>query len=332
MEHSLYRLNFTTALHIGKNHGGPSLDDGQMTIHADTLFSALCCEAVKSGRLEQLAAYFAEGVLTISDALPYFKEELYLPKPVLILGDQKREGDSRLKKQLKSLNYIPLSAFNDYLKGLRQPGLDSNQDLENLKQEFGHLSIQTKVALKGQNPPRPYHVAVWHFVADCGLDVLVRPEKNQASGLYVLVRSEQKEALDTFEKLLRNLGLSGIGGKQSAGLGKFRVQQTEVPAPLMELLMDQQAEYQMLLGTALPEDAELETLLGEGWYTIVRRGGFVRSENYAPLQLKKRSVYMLAPGSCLRRRFNGQMLDLADQGAHPVWRCARTLFAGVKLC
>lgn len=329
MEYSLYRLNFTTGLHVGKNHGGPSLDDGQMTIHADTLFAALCCEAAKNGsngntnsgrlntnssRLEQLTAYFKEGTLTISDALPFFREELYLPKPVLFIGEQKREGDSRLKKQLKSLNYIPLSAFNDYVRGLQQPGLD----LEELKCDFGQLSIQTKVALKGQNPSLPYHVAVWRFAEGCGL--------------YVLVRSAKREALAAFEVLLNDLSLSGIGGKQSAGLGKFEAAQTEVPAPLRKLLTDEQSEYQMLLGTALPQEAELEPLLSEGWYTIIRRGGFVRSENYAPLQLKKRTVYMLAPGSCLRRRFEGQMLDLADHGAHPVWRCARTLFAGVKLC
>ena len=45
MEYSLYRLNFTTFLHIGEDNGAVSLDSSRMTIHADTLFAALCCEA-----------------------------------------------------------------------------------------------------------------------------------------------------------------------------------------------------------------------------------------------------------------------------------------------
>ncbi len=124
---------------------------------------------------------------------------------------------------------------------------------------------------------------------------------------------------------------SGIGGKQSSGLGKFDVQQSHVPAELMELIEDDQAEYQMLIGTALPVDVELDKVLCNGWYTLIRRGGFIRSQNYAPGQLKKRTMYMLAPGSCLQSRFTGGMSDLSDNGAHPVWRCGSTIFVGVKM-
>ncbi|NLK52425.1 MAG: type III-A CRISPR-associated RAMP protein Csm4 [Syntrophomonadaceae bacterium] len=314
MEYSLYKLNFTTALHMGKHSGGASLDDGQMTIHADTLFSALCCEAARVGQIDQLVKYFADGTLTISDALPYAEEELFLPKPILFVGNKKREGDASLKKKLKSLEFIPLSSFREYLKGLNQPEVN----LDKLSGIFGHLTTITRVAIKGNNPPLPYHVAAWKFASGCGL--------------YIIVRFEQDEALDTFETLLANLGLSGIGGKQSSGLGKFKVQQSPVPAELIELIEEEPAEYQMLLGTALPVDAELDKILQNGWYTVVRRGGFIRSENYAPGQLKKRSIYMLAPGSCLPSRFKGGMYDLSDNGgAHPVWRCGRTLFAGVNL-
>ena len=81
MEHYLYKLNFRTALHIGRDGGGASLDDGQMTIHADTLVAALCCEAVRSHHLDQLVSYLADGTLTISDALPYAGEGFICPSP-----------------------------------------------------------------------------------------------------------------------------------------------------------------------------------------------------------------------------------------------------------
>jgi CRISPR-associated protein Csm4 len=315
MEHFLYRLNFSTALHIGKDTGGPSLDDGQMIIHADTLFSALCCEAVHGGRITQLVKYFADGILSISDALPYVGDEIFLPRPVLFTENRKRAGDSALAKALKNKDYIPLSFFGDYLKSMQQ--LDFN--LESLKSEsdFGYLTTLTRVAIKGNSPPLPYHVAAWRFADGCGL--------------YIIVRSEREEARTIFESLLAELGLSGIGGKQSSGWGKFKVEPGPLPDELLKLLEDKQAKYQMLMGTALPVDSELDTVLPGGWYKLLRRGGFIRSENYAHRQMKKRTIYMLAPGSCLRSRFKGAMFDLSDNGAHPVWRCGNTLFVGVTI-
>jgi CRISPR-associated protein Csm4 len=312
MGYYLYRLNFSTALHMGKDSGGASLDDGQMTIHADTLFAALCCEAAGDGRIEQLVGYFTDGTLTISDALPFTGDDIFLPKPVLFVGNKKRESNSGFKKALKRVEYIPLSFFQEYLRGLNQPAVD----LEKLSSNFGQLTVSTRVAIKDNTPPLPYHIASWRFEPGCGL--------------YVIVRSEQEEALNTFAALLTKLGLSGIGGKRSSGWGKFDIQQCSVPAELTKLINDDKADYQMLLGTALPIDAELDDVLSDSWYALVRRGGFIRSATYAPGQLKKRTLYMLAPGSCLRFRFRGGMYDLSDNGAHPVWRCGNTLFAGVN--
>jgi len=309
----LYRLKFTSASHMGSDSGGASLDNGQMAIHADTIFSALCCEAARDNRIAQLAKYFRDGTLTISDALPYHGDELFLPKPVLFVGNKRREGDAGLKKALKGVEYIPLSFFRDYLKGLNQPEVN----LDKLNYTFGQLVVNTRVAIKGNDQPMPYHIAVWKFKSGCGL--------------YVILRAEQEEALQTFNSLLINLGLTGIGGKQSSGLGKFEIHQSPVPAALINLINDNQADYQMLLGTALPIDTELDEVLADSWYHLIRRGGFIRSESYASSQLKKRTIYMLAPGSCLRRRFNGGMYDLSDNGAHPVWRCGNSLFAGVNL-
>jgi CRISPR-associated protein Csm4 len=313
MEYSLYRLNFTTGLHIGKDTGGSSLDDGEMAIHADTIFAALCCEAARDDRLAQIVQYFTDGTLTISDALPYSGEEYYLPKPVLFLGSNQREGNPRLKKDLKSLPYIPLSRFQQYLQNLNNPEIN----IDELRCDFGQLTTSTRVAIKGHTPPLPYHVASWKFAPGCGL--------------YIIVRYKEEGALAVFSSLLSNLGLSGIGGKRSSGWGKFETCQCTVPKELMELIADHQGEYQMLLGTGLPLDAELDEILQHGWYTIIRRGGFVNSENYAAGQMKKRTIYMLGPGSCLRKRFQGGMFDLSDNGAHPVYRNGNTLFVGVNL-
>jgi CRISPR-associated protein Csm4 len=314
MGYFLYKLDFTTALHIGSDNSGSSLDNTQMSIHSDTIFSALCSQAVKRGQLEQLVCSFAKGQLCISDALPYYKEELYLPKPILFVSQSKPEGEPGLKKKFKALQYIPLSLFDYYLKGIKG---DDTIDPELLKHDFGQMTIQTRVAIKGQEQPLPYHVAAWRFAAHCGL--------------YLIVRYEKQEDLQLFTNLLQDLSWEGIGGKQSSGWGKFELRESSVPARLISYLEDEQARYQMLIGTALPLDEELESVLKDSWYGLLRRGGFVRSESYAPRPLKKRSIYMLAPGSCLSRRFSGGMFDLSQQGSHPVWRSGNTLFVGVNI-
>jgi len=314
MGYSLYRLKFTTAVHFGSDNGGSSLDNAQMTMHADTLFSALCSEAAKQGNIDRLVDYFTRGTLAVSDALPYRGEEIFLPKPILFAGSKQQAGEAGLKKKMKALAYIPLSSFKEYLHGLVNATV---LDVDKLHCSFGQMTTQTRVAIKGQVPPLPYYVTAWKFAGDCGL--------------YLILKTEQAEAAELFEQLLTDLSWVGIGGKQSSGWGKFQVEKRGVPGELQALLNDDQAEYQMLLGTGLPADAELEKTLLEGWYALVRRGGFVRSVQYAASPLKKRTVYMLAPGSCLRRRFRGGMLDLSGQGSHPVWRSANTLFAGVQL-
>jgi len=127
MAYSLYKLEFSTGLHIGVDRGGSSLDDGRMAIHSDTLFSALCCECAKNGSVNQLYDLFAGNLLTISDALPYHKDELYLPKPVLFTGNVKREGNSELKKIFKAIEYIPLSVFSEYVGSMASGGeMDPN--------------------------------------------------------------------------------------------------------------------------------------------------------------------------------------------------------------
>ncbi len=310
MAYTLYRLEFLTGLHIGREDGGESLDDCRMTIHSDTIFSALCCECSNTEEIQLLHRYFSNDDLTISGAFPYTGDEYFLPKPVLFL-DTRREGKPGQRKELKSIEFIPCSLFDRYLRELSEGEMHP----ENFKHDFGIQDVSTRVALR--KTPQPYNVAYWRFAP--------------GAGLYIIVRYKDQSALTFFESILVSLGCSGIGGKQSSGLGKFNVTRKPVPPGLEKLLEDEKAGFQMLLGTALPEDDELDHLLSDGWYSVVRRGGFVRSASYSDKPLKKRTLYMLAPGSCLKKRFHGGIFDVSEGGTHPVWRCGKTLFAGVRI-
>ena len=84
----------------------------------------------------------------------------------------------------------------------------------------------------------------------------------------------------------------------------------------------------MLLSTALPAEDELSSTLEDAFYMVVRRGGYISSEQSHPV--KKQTVYFLNAGSTFRRRFTGTILDVGMDMPHPVWRYARAMFMGVN--
>lgn len=314
MPYSLYRLNFSTGLHIGTSNGGPSLDSGEMTIHSDTIFSALCCDCGDEDR-NRLYSYFAQGNLMISGANPFQDEEYFLPKPIIPYTGKRQEPIENLSgKIFKKIKYIPLTLFDEYLGSLAG---ETVLEPERIKNEFGKMSLHERVAITGQEQSLPYYVGVWRFF--------------QGTGLYLILQYKENEVRNFFTERLKSLGLSGIGGKRASGLGKFQVEECELPQKLSDLLEDEAAEYHMLLGTALPKADEINQVLEGSWYSVVRRGGFVQSESYAVQQRRKRTIYMLGPGSCLKTRFEGEIFDLSEGGSHPVWRCGKSIFLGVRL-
>ena len=56
MDYAVYKLEFTTALHIGTTRSA-TLPSAEMTIHSDTLFSALCIESIQAGGKELCGNY-----------------------------------------------------------------------------------------------------------------------------------------------------------------------------------------------------------------------------------------------------------------------------------
>jgi CRISPR-associated protein Csm4 len=123
-------------------------------------------------------------------------------------------------------------------------------------------------------------------------------------------------------------GHTGIGGKVSAGYGKFTAGAPEPPGEALTALFDAPGKY-MSLTAALPADGELEAVMRGCAYTVIRRGGFINSGVYGQ-PVKKRTQYFFAAGSVFERRFGGDIYDVGpDGGPHPVYRYAKPLFIGV---
>jgi hypothetical protein len=138
------------------------------------------------------------------------------------------------------------------------------------------------------------------------------------------------------DELVTALGFSGIGGKVSAGYGKFAV----LAVNELEGSADTQHRWlyaakqrsggaQLLLTTSLPGEGELEPVLTDASYQLVRRAGFVGANADAPG--KKQTQYFLDAGSVTKMRFEGDVYPVADLDTHMVYRYSKPMFLGVAL-
>ena len=305
MMYQLYKLEFLNNVHFGKN----SLNDAEISFSADTLFSALCIEALKSGELKKLYELVQKGNLIISDAFPYQGKIYYLPKPCIRIEKTENRGNSSEKKKIKKMKYIPAEKMDSWLKGEFIP--DDTCDLS----EFGKKGVKVSVAVRGKDEPEPYRVKYFTF--------------NEGNGLYFLAGGT-KESLEFLEKLLTSLSYSGLGGKRYAGMGRFDYMTVRVPEIIQKRLQQKASKY-MLLSTALPDAEELSQILIGADYQLVRRGGFVASETYSEQQMRKKDLYVFAAGSCFEKTFSGNVYDVSSGGKHAVYRYAKGFFMGVDV-
>ena len=305
MPYKIFKLHFPAGMHIGLDVGGNTLARSRSTFHSDTLFSALCCMLAASEKLKKLYEYFQSGQLRVSDALPFLGNDYYLPKP-LDPTCINRDGFNNDPKLLKQCSILPLPK--------------SSQELFQLQKDisFGIEEVHTHAAIdRKTGTATPYFVSTWRFVSD--------------AGLYIIVQYHNDEAISLFIDSLGLLSATGIGGKTSSGVGKFTIQIAEVPAVLKSMLENEKASCQLLIGTALPDDSQLEQVLKASRYEIVERGGYIYSSTFSPKQVRKKTLYQFAPGSCFKSRFTGNILEIGGEGKHPVWRLTDSLFLGVNV-
>lgn len=324
MNYYLYKLKFDTAVHFGSASSALSLYTSEDHFCADTLFSALCHTALSlrgQDGLERLCGYAREGKLLLSDSMPWMDETFYLPKP-FASAKAEREVPAAKRKAVKKLRWIPIEDFAAFADSLRGGKV---YDAEEARTDFGVSTSMAKVQIVSGDDSLPYQVGLYHF-------------KDNA-GLWFLAGCETEEQADELEVLIEGLSYSGIGGKTSAGYGKFHVEDMiylnepfdEVTEWLLAALERSSAARQLLLSASLPSDEELTELLPEAEYMLTRRAGFIQSESYAQENRRKRSQVFLSAGSVLPGRFRAKLYEVGEAGHHPVYRLSAPLFLGVEL-
>ncbi len=311
MNYEIFKLRFDTGVHLGRG----KLSDADATIMADTLFSALCQEALMlygEDGIQKIAELVRQGELLLSDAMPVYHDAYYIPKPMLRIEGE-RTGDSSQKKEFKKLKYIRITSLPDYLRGTLNPE-EERRSMEN----FGKAEIRTMASATEGQDTKPFPVGVFNY--------------GDGWGLYFILAYGQKETKNFAEELLMSLELSGIGGKRSAGLGKFTLGKVKMPGEFAARLNtgNENANH-MTLSVSMAEDAELDNALSGASYSMVKRSGFVASYTYAESFRRKEDFYMFGAGSTFRHPFGGTLRDVSSGGSHPVYRYGKPLFLEVEI-
>ena len=174
----LYKLTFNTA-HFGEG----TLNESVAGFDVSRLYSALFLEALKLGKEDDFFHLTNQKDFLLSDAYPY-RHEPYLPKPIgypLLRNDEQEEDLKKIRqeaKKVKKIDYIPLSMFDEYVKG--------NGDVDQIAQMRSEFAKTSYLVKKGEDP---YEVGLTSF----------------KESLYVLATSSP-----LFDTLMESLQYSGL--------------------------------------------------------------------------------------------------------------------------
>lgn len=109
MNSRLFRFDFDRT-HFG-DHG---LESSTTSCPADTLYSALCVEALRMGGQQLLGELVACSTLRLTDLLPYVGPDYLVPKP---LHSVRSDGSSMQKKLAKKIGFLPAAQLGSFLDG-----------------------------------------------------------------------------------------------------------------------------------------------------------------------------------------------------------------------
>ncbi len=298
LNRKVLKLKFKTALHYG-NNGKPGLLSSDNMVLSDTIYSAMC--DISPEDIDKLLELVENKKLLISDMLPYVGDKLLIPKGIgMIKFAEDEEVDRTTYKKIKKLDYLPVDKVEEMATKCNERLIEESLNLQN---KIGTFSIKTSNSVGRDNEDTiPFIMEIFTFYDN--------------AGLYLLVDYDTEETFNFVKDKIVSLGLLGIGGKRSSGLGKYEVIEiTDFPSSKNE------GKY-LLLSTALPEE-EIEL----NNFGVVKRSGFYEQENEA---YKKRDVFAIKSGLVVDKPFNGVILkDLAKK--HKVYRFLMPLFVRLEI-
>ena len=314
-KHVTYYLNFRSPLHLGRR--GVGLEETEISIPADTLFSAICQTwrtfYGETHLTNFLAQYETGEPFLLTSTFPFVGDTRFFPKPLI---DLNVDAADDLKK-LKRVRFVSEKRFRQIVND-ESIRFDSD-DLINDGQLWIHdddkcprtvwqTDKRPRVTLDRQSSTSE----IWHLKA-------VKFEEN--CGLWFDAKFEAEEIQTQIETILRVLGDTGIGGERSAGYGTF-----DLHSESAESESDSESDRFITLSPICPRDADQLNMLIQGdnvGYALEERSGWIVSVEGSGL--RRQQVWMFADGSVLNGNGAqvGHLVDLKPEACpHPVWRYA----------
>ena len=307
-----YYLNFRSSLHLGRR--GVGLETTEISIPADTLFSAICQtwrtfygETHLTSFLDQ---YERGEPFLLTSAFPFADNTRFFPKPLI---DLNVNAGADLKK-LKRVRYLSERLFGQIINGesiafdadnLINDGQLWKHDDDKCPTAVWNTERRPRVTLDRQS----FASEIWHLGA-------VKFHEN--CGLWFDAQFDTAQTQTQVETVLRVLGDTGIGGERSAGFGLFN------PCCHATVVESAQGTCRFVtLSPICPRDPdELDRLLdGDVGYTLEERSGWIGSTEGSGQRRQK--VMVFAEGSVLSGSGEqiGRLVPLAPSTCpHPVWR------------
>lgn len=344
----IYKLKFTSPLHINKSKGSDDYSRSDKFIHSDTLKSALFSKALlldpELHFVEKGYDFFKSFI--VSSTFPYYKNILFLPKPKGILPFKEHaqtQSSFDFHKNLRKISFIEWHLFVDAFCNSTNVATDIEVQLikswkcivradnkftihnSDYEKEIILTSTQERVYIKN------YEVSAISNSQRTDPYIVERIFFREEAGLYFILKAEQGFDYAFFEKTLRTLGDYGIGTDRNVGNGQFEVIEFfDIDLPYLD-----KATYCTNLSLFIPKREEID-LFGETCqYKLLQRGGWISNVidlEYMDKHVLKKSVFMIEEGSLLmNNQFVGKIVDLRpDTFSHPVWRDGRSVFLPIN--
>ncbi len=344
---TIARLSLKGPIHLSKGREDPE-SSGEI-LHADTIKSAL----VVAGLELYGSSFQPEGFLDeviISSVFPFFKEELFFPRPMTRLPFRYEgvEGEARIAKKVKKLKYLGLTYFEKCLNAEETMipevhQLDKGAFISDKVLQESIVLSGRPASLIGKDLQQRVNIPKPGSDEDSNTFYVERIYYHPKGGLFFLIHGISESSQSRLEAVLRYLGEKGIGKNRTFGFGQFEFSGFED----LKLRVPEQATSWTNLSVYCPkakqdQSAELtKEILAASAYGLVKRGGWVSSpekeENHG---LRKRSVYMFQEGSVFpfgeqteAVKFAGKRVNLQPdilKGTHPIWRDGKALFLPIR--
>ena len=331
-EFSIYKLHFTTPLHLGDTRNDYSIS--LKTIYSDTLYAALTSCLAKVG-----IPIPADGDLgfTISSLFPFYQKDkdsgnavYFFPKGYKksYVSDHTAE-ELITAKDIKKIQWLDTYYFEKRINSNDNIYTDKNS-IQNeyltgkeIDKDFIQSEISPRVTVSRTygEEAKPFYMDRLYFKGN--------------SGLYFLVLGDTK-LLDIGIDILQH---EGIGTDRNVGNGFFTFSKDEITLETPE-----NTDYGMSLSLFIPESkVQLSGMLsGEKvGYDFVRRGGWVTTPPFHTL--RKSAIHAFIHGSVFllgntnKVQVKGRIVNLKPElpydepkPDHSIWRNGKSLFIPVK--